>query len=89
MSSADATLTPDDVAQRYSVGVRTVAGWIEAGELRAVNVSRSPRSKKPRWRVTAEAIEEFELRRAATPAQLTTRARRKRPATPGVIAFYG
>ena len=32
----------------------------KGGELKGVNVSRSPRSKKPRWRFTQAALEAFE-----------------------------
>ena len=91
--SADApntgrSLTVAEVAERYSVSCETVSGWIRAGELRAVNVSRSRTSRKPRWRVSPAAIEAFEASRSAAPEQPApkSRARRKKPA--GVIEFY-
>ncbi len=52
------------------------------GELRALHVGRSSGARKPRWRITAEALEAFELVPAArTPTPSVPRARRrKRPA---------
>jgi excisionase family DNA binding protein len=74
-----------DICERYGVTVHTVLQWIRSGELRAVNVGRRPGARKPRWRITQEALEHFEL--ARTPAPPPPRARRKeRPA--GVIEFY-
>ena len=76
-----------EVAERFGVSAETVTGWIRAGELRAVNVSRSRTSKKPRWRVSALAIEAFEASRTATPEPTAPKTRRKKP-TDGVIEFY-
>ncbi|HEY1186325.1 MAG TPA: helix-turn-helix domain-containing protein [Gemmata sp.] len=81
------TLTVAEVAERFGVTPETVAGWIRAGELRAVNVSRSRTSKKPRWRVTPEALAAFETARSATAEQPAAPKRRKRPAG-DVIEFY-
>lgn len=79
------TYSVKQVAQRYHVGEHTVLGWIEAEELAAVNVARS-RATRPRWRITAEALQAFELLRSATPKAPTSAKRRKR--TEGVIQFY-
>jgi excisionase family DNA binding protein len=79
------TLSVRDVCERYGVGEHTVLGWIRSGELRAVNVGRSLGAKKPRWRITQEALEAFEAARSAGPLQPRSR-RRKRPAD--VIEFY-
>jgi transposase len=79
------TLSVRDVSERYSVGEHTVLNWIASGELRALNVARHPNGGKPRWRVTAEALEAFEVARTSTPA--TPRARR-RNRQPDVIQFY-
>jgi excisionase family DNA binding protein len=77
--------TVQDIQRRYGVTVHTVLGWIRSGELRAVNVGRRLDGKKPRWRVSEEALAAFEQLR--TPAPPPPRARRrKRPAD--VIEFY-
>jgi excisionase family DNA binding protein len=79
------TYTPADIAARYRVTLATVAAWIHSGELRAVNVGRKVNTKKPRWRITADALAAFEAARAAM-APAVTRSRRKRP--DDVIRFY-
>jgi hypothetical protein len=79
------TLCVRDLCERYDIGEHTVLGWIRSGELRAINVGRRPGAKKPRWRITQEALEAFEL--ARTPTPVAPRARRRgRPAE--VIQFY-
>jgi excisionase family DNA binding protein len=79
------TLTIRDLCERYSVSQHTVLGWINRGELRAINVGRRPGAKKPRWRITQAALEAFELSRTPTPPPPRGK-RRKRPAE--VIEFY-
>ena len=59
--------TVKDICARYCVGINTVLGWISRGELRAINVGRSPTKKKARWRITQEALDEFELERTTIP----------------------
>jgi hypothetical protein len=73
----DTTYAPPAVARRYAVNVRRVHAWIATGELAAVNVGDG--AKRPRWRVTAEAIADFERRRSAQPKAATTRRKRKKP----------
>jgi excisionase family DNA binding protein len=79
------TLSVRDLCERYGVTEHTVLGWIRSGELRAVNVGRKPGAKKPRWRITQEALELFEQLRTPAPPLPRTR-RKKRPAD--VIEFY-
>jgi len=79
------TLSVRDLCERYAVGEHTVLAWIRSGELRALSVGRKVGAKKPRWRVTQEALTAFELLRATSPPVPRMR-RRKHPA--GVIEFY-
>jgi excisionase family DNA binding protein len=79
------TLSVRNLCERYGVSEGTVLTWINRGELRAVNVGRRLGAKKPRWRITQEALEAFELARTATPASPRA-SRRKRPAE--IIEFY-
>jgi excisionase family DNA binding protein len=79
-------LSVQDVCERFGVGVHTVLGWIAAGELKAVNVGRRLGAKKPRWRITAEALEAFEHLRTPTPPPAVSR--RRRPRSEDVIDFY-
>jgi transposase len=78
------TLSVRDLCERYGVSEHTVLIWIRLGDLRAIDVSRQ-RGGRPKWRVTAEALQEFELARTPTPPPPRAR-RRKRPAD--VIKFY-
>jgi transposase len=59
--------TVRDLARRYRVGVARVIGWIDRGELRALN-RRDDRSARPAYVVTPEALAEFERRREAAVA---------------------
>jgi excisionase family DNA binding protein len=79
------TLSVRDVSERYGVSEHTVLGWIHSGELRAINVGRKAGAKKPRWRITQEALDAFEALRTPCPLPPRTK-RRKRPM--GVIEFY-
>jgi excisionase family DNA binding protein len=79
------TLSVRDLCERYGVTEHTVLGWIRSGELRALNVGRKAGARKPRWRITQSALEEFEQRRTPTPLPPRAR-RRKRQAD--VIEFY-
>jgi excisionase family DNA binding protein len=81
----DRALTVKELCERYGVEEHTVLGWIKSGELRAINVGRKPGSKKPRWRVTPEALATFELLRTTTPAPPRSR-RHKQPAD--YVEFY-
>lgn len=73
----DRTLTVEQVAERYAVSKAAVWDWIHSGELKALNVGRKPGLKKPRWRITMGAIENFELMRSARPPAPPVRRRRK------------
>ncbi|AMV23763.1 Helix-turn-helix domain protein [Gemmata sp. SH-PL17] len=78
-------LTVPEVAKKFGVSEATVLAWITRGELKAVNVSRSARSKRPRWRISQAALEAFEAARTPSPPAPTVR-RSKQPAD--VIQFY-
>lgn len=81
----DRTLSVREVTERFAVNEHTVLGWIRSGELRAINVGRSPDKKKPRWRITSEALAAFEQLR--TPMPPLPRTQRKRQQA-DVIEFY-
>lgn len=69
---------------RYGVTEGTVLGWIRSGQIKALNVGRTPGAKRPRWRITQGAVDAFEASRTATPPE--PRARRSKPAD--VVNFY-
>jgi fermentation-respiration switch protein FrsA (DUF1100 family) len=74
-----------DLVNRYGVTEHTVLGWIRSGELKALNVGRTPGAKKPRWRITDQALTEFEALR--TPSPTFPRAKMRKPPS-DVVAFY-
>ena len=80
-------LTAAEVAEHFGVTLKTVTGWITAGELLAVDASRRRGSKKPRWRIDPENIQAFERGRTTTPPA-TPPERRKRQSVEGVIQFF-
>lgn len=70
-------LTVNEVARRYRVSWARVRGWIDRGELAAVNV-RDAACGKPCYVVTPEALAAFEQRRnAARPKPERPRRRKK------------
>jgi transposase len=73
-----------DLCERFCVGEHTVLGWIRRGELRAIDVSRKLGSR-PKWRITQEALDQFEAARTPNPP-LPRARRRKRPGE--VVEFY-
>jgi excisionase family DNA binding protein len=78
------TFSVQQVAEQLGVSPSTVGTWIRNGELKAFSVSRSPMSKKPRLRITSEALAEFQRRRDAGPTPQEPRRRRAED----VIQFY-
>jgi transposase len=68
--------TIPQLARRWRKGEDTIRNWIKRGELSAINTA-DRLCGRPQYRVTPEAVAEFELRRqAATSA--TKPKRRKR-----------
>jgi hypothetical protein len=85
INASRATFGVPDVCERYRVSEATVLHWIHSGQLRALNVGRTPGARRPRWRITAQALEEFEAARSAAPPAPRQRRRRQRD---DVIEFY-
>ena len=69
-------LTPPAVARRLGVKPERVIRWIKRGELKAINVSDG--KQRPRYRISAEALAEFERRRAVVPPPEPAKRRRRR-----------
>lgn len=75
--------TVADAARRFRVGEDKVRGWIDRGELRAINTADTL-CGKPRWVIPPEALAEFECRRAGGPTPKPPRRRRQA----AVIDYY-
>lgn len=78
---------PAGVAERHGVSLATVLSWVRSGELRAICVSRSPNSRRPRVRISEQALADFEAARAVTPPAPAP-VRRKRRTTGEMVRFY-
>lgn len=77
-TSTAATLTPPVVAKRYGVSADKIIRFILAGEIAAINVAQDL-TGRPRYRITEEALQAFEKKRAASvPAAMPERRRRQR-----------
>jgi hypothetical protein len=80
----EAYLTPPALAKAWGCKASTVLGFIRNGELAAVNLARRG-AKRPRWRISPEAIRDFEHARTFSPQQVQVRRRHK---AEGVIEFF-
>lgn len=76
--------TPPKYAARLGCKPETVTGWIDSGELAAINVARRG-SRRPRYRISPEAIAAFEAARSTVPAPKPIRRRRSSAYVP---TFY-
>jgi hypothetical protein len=67
--------TPRELAERYRTDVHCILAAIKSGELRALNLAH-PGSRRPRWRISPEALEAFEAARTSRPPVKAERRRR-------------
>jgi hypothetical protein len=84
--SDTATRTPPDLAKRWRVKPEKVIGFIRRGELRAFDVSTIPGVGRPRFRISIDAVIEFENRRGVQPAPAPRRRRNKQ--RNGVVQYF-
>lgn len=71
-----AYVTPPEYAARVRAKPETIIAAIKRGELEAIDLAR-PGARRPRYRISPEAIQAFERRRLAGPAPKTTRRKRQ------------
>ncbi|MFU7558774.1 helix-turn-helix domain-containing protein [Stieleria sp. JC731] len=79
--SIEPFLTPSEIAKLLKVSPETVIGWIRNGELRAVNVGSGTR--RSRFRVSRENLDEFLCLREVQPPAPRQRRRRRTESTQG------
>ncbi|MES2788461.1 MAG: helix-turn-helix domain-containing protein [Planctomycetota bacterium] len=87
MSNVARYLTPPEIARMWGTSVKKVLAFIDSQELPAIDLATN-RGSRPRWKVTPEALAQFELTRRSLPAQpsVARRSPRKRD-TAHVIQF--
>lgn len=69
-------VTPPVLAARYGCKAETIIAAIRRGDIAAIDLAR-PGSRRPRYRISPDAIAAFEICRAArTPTRRTRRPRR-------------
>jgi hypothetical protein len=66
-----------DVADQLGCSPGTVKAVVRSGELAAFSASRSPTSRKPRLRISADALAQFIAARTVVPQVAPVRQRRK------------
>lgn len=79
--SFEPLLTPTEIAKLLKVSPETVIGWIRKGELLGVNVGSGTR--RARFRVSRESLDEFLRRREVQPPAPRQRRRRRTESTEG------
>ncbi|MDZ4779036.1 MAG: hypothetical protein SGJ19_02140 [Planctomycetia bacterium] len=76
-------LTPAQLAHRWRTNTSKVIRFIATGELRAINMATNRSGSRPRWRITPQAVETFELSRTSGP--VSPAPRRVRPRSFGSV----
>jgi hypothetical protein len=79
-----ATTTPPKLAKAWGLKAETILRWIRSGELVAFNVSAPGR--RPRWKITEQAIEDFIAKRSAKPP--TPKAGRRKKRDPNFVEYF-
>jgi hypothetical protein len=65
-----------DLCRRWKVGPDKVHRFLRSGELIGVNLATNL-SGKPQWRISPEAVEQFERKRSSAPPPKPPRRRRR------------
>jgi hypothetical protein len=79
--------TVNQIAIDLGVDPGKVLSWIHGGELRAINVAKNSRGR-PRWRIPAQAWDEFQQSRSSTAATRPPQTKRRRCTDESTIEFY-
>lgn len=62
------------LAKQWGVSTAKIIGWIQAGQLKAINVADGPK-KRPRYLIDVADIQTFEAARQVLPATAKLRRR--------------
>jgi hypothetical protein len=77
-----------DTAAHFATSQHTVLHWLATGQLAGINVSRDPAAKKKRWRITDQALAEFELTRSSAARATVSPRQRRKQKDPDYVEFY-
>jgi excisionase family DNA binding protein len=80
-------LSVSQVAARLYVGDDKIRDWIKNGEMEALNVA-SRLGKRPRWRISEEALVAFERKRSSTASVTAPPTRRQKAKDEGVEEYF-
>jgi len=69
-------MTPPQLAERWGVDPDKVLRLIHSGQLRAINLAVNPRGR-PRFRISDDAVRDFEAARSSQPPSPPARRRRR------------
>jgi hypothetical protein len=81
-NAAEKCWTPPRLGRRWCCDPGTIIAMLKRGELHGFVVGKGRR--RPRWRITPEAVAAFEQRRLATP----TPAKRRRARQANVVQYF-
>lgn len=79
--------TPPQIARARGLRVGKVLAWIARGELEAINCADRP-GGRPRWRVSAAALESFDRARSSRSRITPRRAPRTRKAASSTVTEF-
>lgn len=79
--------SPREVAAVRKIRLGKVLAWIRTGELLAVNLAEKPRGR-PRWRISAEALDAFDTRRSNRAGMKPAASRKQKRPSVGVVEFF-
>lgn len=81
------TISPSELAKRWKIKNTKVLAWIRSGELAAFDVSNAPGIGRPRFRITADAISDFQRKRSGAIVKPVRRTRRPKT-TEKIIQYF-
>jgi hypothetical protein len=82
------TLGVKDVCKALGCGEGTVLYYVRTGQLKAINIARDPKAKRPHWRIDADALEAFVRSRESCPAPTPVAAQPRKSSQKKCRRFY-
>ena len=79
-------LTPKDVAGRYGCNLSKIIYWLKTGQLQGINIA-ADNGKRPRWRISPEAVAAFEASRSPSPPAAPAPRQRRQKRDPSFVEY--